>query len=91
MSLEEQFEFAVNEISNLPPEGSGPSDSEKLEIYALYKQAKTGNCNTTRPGLLDFTGRAKWDAWNSKKGMSKQDAMLNYCNTFLDLSAKYNK
>lgn len=23
---------------------------------------------TERPGMLDFTGKAKWDAWNAKKG-----------------------
>ena len=22
-----------------------------------------------RPGMLDFTGKAKWDAWNNKKGI----------------------
>jgi len=31
-----------------------------------------------RPGFLDFTGKRKWDAWNSKKGMSKEDAMKAY-------------
>ena len=24
-----------------------------------------GPCNTQRPGVMDFVGRAKWDAWNS--------------------------
>lgn len=24
--------------------------------------------------------KAKWDAWNGKKGMSKEDAMLAYIN-----------
>jgi len=24
--------------------------------------------STERPGMLDFTGKAKWDAWNGKKG-----------------------
>lgn len=31
-----------------------------------------------RPGFLDFVGRKKWDAWNAKKGMSKEDAMKAY-------------
>ena len=34
----------------------------------VYFQATVGDVNTTRPGMLDFTGKAKWDAWNSKKG-----------------------
>ena len=27
-----------------------------------------------RPGFLDMTGKAKWDAWNGKKGTA------NHCN-----------
>ena len=31
-------------------------------------QVTVGDCNTTRPGMMDFAGKAKWDAWNAKKG-----------------------
>ena len=31
-----------------------------------------------RPGMLDFKGKAKWDAWNSNKGMAKEEAEKNY-------------
>ena len=55
-----------------------PSDAELLELYALYKQATVGEVNIDRPGMLDFKGKAKWDAWNGKKGMSKEDAMKAY-------------
>ena len=34
-------------------------------------QASEGDCNTARPGMLDLKGKAKWDSWNSKKGMAK--------------------
>lgn len=30
------------------------------------------------PGMLDFTGKAKWNAWNTKKGMSTEDAEKAY-------------
>jgi diazepam-binding inhibitor (GABA receptor modulating acyl-CoA-binding protein) len=34
---------------------------------------------TARPGsLLDFKGKAKWDAWDGKKGMSQDDAKELY-------------
>ena len=29
-------------------------------------------------GMLDFKGKAKWDAWNGKKGMSQDDAKAKY-------------
>lgn len=37
-----------------------------------------GDVNTSRPGLLDLKGKAKWDAWNERKGMSQEEAKLAY-------------
>jgi diazepam-binding inhibitor (GABA receptor modulator, acyl-CoA-binding protein) len=54
------------------------SDELKLQLYGYYKQATVGDCNTVKPGLLDFVGKAKWDAWNRAKGMSTVKAMQNY-------------
>jgi len=28
--------------------------------------------------MLNFTGKAKWDAWNANKGMSAEDAKKAY-------------
>jgi diazepam-binding inhibitor (GABA receptor modulating acyl-CoA-binding protein) len=47
-------------------------------LYALYKQATTGDVSGDRPGLTDFVGRAKYDAWAKLKGKSKEDAMQAY-------------
>ena len=88
-SLKEQFDFAVEQVKTLPSNGDGPSDDEKLKMYALYKQATVGDCNTTRPGMFDFVGKSKWDAWNAQKGVSTEDAMTGYCNLYLDLSGRY--
>jgi peroxisomal 3,2-trans-enoyl-CoA isomerase len=53
----EEFELAVAYLN-----GSNISldDSQKLKLYALYKQAIVGPCNISRPGLFDFVGKAKW-------------------------------
>ncbi|CAG2118147.1 unnamed protein product [Medioppia subpectinata] len=59
-----EFQKAVEDVKKLK---TRPTDQEMLEVYALYKQATEGDCNTTRPGMLDLKGKAKWDAWNSKK------------------------
>jgi len=37
-----------------------------------------GDCNTDKPGMLDFKGKAKWEAWNARKGTSKEDAQKAY-------------
>ena len=44
------------------------ADDEMLKLYGLYKQATVGDVNTDRPGMLDFAGKAKWDAWSGNKG-----------------------
>ena len=49
-----------------------------LELYSLFKQASVGDVNTDRPGMFDFKGRAKWDAWEKKRGMSQADARQAY-------------
>ncbi|KAJ3054243.1 acyl-CoA binding domain-containing protein 6 [Rhizophlyctis rosea] len=49
-----------------------------LRLYAFYKLSTVGPCNTPKPGLFDFTGKAKWDAWNSLGNIPKDEAMSKY-------------
>jgi diazepam-binding inhibitor (GABA receptor modulating acyl-CoA-binding protein) len=55
-----------------------PSNEELLELYGLYKQATEGDVTGPRPGLLDLKGRAKFDAWSRRKGLSGDEAMKKY-------------
>ena len=57
---------------------STPSDTDTLALYALYKQATIGPCTATRPGMLDFVGRAKHDAHSKLGAMSATDAKASY-------------
>ena len=61
------------------------ADDKKLEIYGLFKQATVGDVNTERPGMLDFKGKAKWDAWKGKEGMSTDDAKQAYVDLIAEL------
>ncbi|XP_033337333.1 acyl-CoA binding protein 1 [Megalopta genalis] len=88
MSLDEKFNKAAEEVKEL---SSQPSDADMLELYSLYKQATVGDCNTTRPGMLDFKGKAKWDAWDRKKGMSQETAKENYIQKVAELVASIGK
>ncbi|KAL4688322.1 acyl-CoA-binding protein isoform X3 [Trachypithecus francoisi] len=63
-----EFEKAAEEVKHLKTK---PADDEMLFIYGRYKQATVGDVNTERPGMLDFTGKAKWDAWNELKESRK--------------------
>ena len=42
---------------------TGLGNDTMLELYALYKQATTGDVTGDRPGMMDLRGRAKYDAW----------------------------
>lgn len=73
--LKAKFEKAVADSKNLPER---PDNQTLLKLYALFKQASTGDAEGKRPGFTDMVGRAKWDAWNEIKGTSKDDAMKQY-------------
>jgi diazepam-binding inhibitor (GABA receptor modulating acyl-CoA-binding protein) len=81
-SIKETFEFAIEDIKNLK---NKPSNDDLLYLYGYYKQATHGDCDTSQPSLLDFTGRSKWNAWYSLKGTSEEDAMTAYCDKYLEL------
>jgi diazepam-binding inhibitor (GABA receptor modulator, acyl-CoA-binding protein) len=73
--LKKQFEQAVADSKSLPEK---PDNMTLLKIYALYKQASTGDVDGKRPGFTDMVGRAKWDAWSLAKGKSTDEAMQEY-------------
>jgi carboxylesterase len=75
MSLDAKFEDAQKRVKELK---SAPSNDVLLELYALYKQGTAGDVTGSRPGMMDFKGRAKYDAWTARKGMTKNDAMEKY-------------
>jgi len=55
-----------------------PSNDQLLAVYGLYKQATEGDARGSRPGMLDPKGRAKFDAWTSRKGMTQAEARARY-------------
>ncbi len=73
--LKTQFETAVDEVQKLPAK---PDNDTLLEIYSLYKQSTKGDATGKRPGMLDFVGRAKFDAWAKLKGRTSDQAMQSY-------------
>ncbi|CAF3696771.1 unnamed protein product [Rotaria sordida] len=78
-NLEERFNAAVKTIQNLPANGIiQPSNSMKLLFYGLYKQAMLGPCNDSQPSLFSYVARAKWEAWNRCRSMTKEQAMSAY-------------
>ena len=82
LTLDERFARAVERAKTLP---SGLSNDNKLLLYAYFKQAQEGDCTKPKPGMLDFAGKAKWQAWVNVKGTSSDDAKRQYadaCDAF---------
>ena len=73
--LKAKFEQAVADSKKLSEK---PDNATLLKIYSLYKQATEGDVEGKRPGFTDMVGRAKWDAWNERKGKGANDAMQEY-------------
>ena len=61
----------VKKITNL-------TNEEKLEIYGLFKQVNVGDINISEPSFWSQTARAKYNAWKSCEGMSKDEARRKY-------------
>ncbi|CEH14405.1 acbp-domain-containing protein [Ceraceosorus bombacis] len=85
------FERTVDIVQSLPKTGPiQTSYEEKLALYSLYKQATEGNVTSRRPGMLDMLGRAKWDAWAGRKGLSSMDAKQLYVESMLRTLRKFS-
>ena len=82
--LRSAFTTAAAEVQKLKQR---PNNDQLLALYALYKQATEGDVKGARPGFLDLTGRAKYDAWAARKGTSTDTAMQAY----VDLVEKLKK
>ena len=86
MALTDEFAAAQVRVKQLK---QTPDASELLELYALFKQGTVGDVTGERPGMLDFKGRAKFDAWAGKKGGHKDASMQSYVDFVQKLVAKY--
>jgi diazepam-binding inhibitor (GABA receptor modulator, acyl-CoA-binding protein) len=87
MALLDDFNAAVAKSKDLTKR---PSNEELLDLYALFKQATDGDVSGDRPGGFDFKAIAKFDAWEGKKGQTKEQAMAEYVALMNKLQASYS-
>ena len=82
MSLQEQFEQAQLDSKNL---SERPDNMTLLKIYALFKQASSGDVSGERPGFTDMIARAKYDAWAALQGSTQDEAKQQYIDLIEEL------
>lgn len=72
----EMFEEAANEAAALRDK---PSNETLLLLYSLFKQSTEGdNLKNPPENPFDFVAKAKYEAWKSQSGKSKEAAMKEY-------------
>ncbi|XP_069349608.1 enoyl-CoA delta isomerase 2 isoform X2 [Eulemur rufifrons] len=81
---QKDFENAMNQVKLL---NKDPGNEVKLKLYALYKQATEGPCNTPKPGAFNLISKAKWDAWSALGSLPKETARQNYVDLVSSLSS----
>jgi len=73
--INSRFDQASIAAKSLPER---PDNNTMLQLYALYKQGSSGDVAGSKPGMFDFVGVAKYDAWERLKGLSADDAKNQY-------------
>ena len=79
------FEQAVSDSKDLRER---PSNETLLQLYSLYKQATEGDATGDGPSNpFDFVAKAKYEAWSTLKGRTKETAMQEYINLISKLKS----
>ena len=69
------FDTACQAARASPP----VNDQDKLKLYALFKQAVSGDAPVSAPSWFSGpTAVAKWTAWNQVRGLNATDSKNRY-------------
>lgn len=90
--MSEAFNNSVTAINatKTDPKLEKITNDEKLELYGWFKQATVGDNTTAAPWAVQLEAKAKWSAWDSHKGVSKEQAEKEYIEVVRKLLKKYN-
>lgn len=67
---------------------SSASNADKLQLYALYKQATAGTDRGSAPSSFNFVAKAKYDAWEALGDMSAEDAVKAYVDKVAEMAGE---
>lgn len=79
--LQQRFDDMVKAVRDATIEFN-PNNTQKLKLYAFYKQATEGDVQGECPSVIHMVERAKWQSWKAIKGMDKDKAMEGYLKVF---------
>lgn len=73
--LQARFDQSQIDVKQL---SERPSNMTLLRLYALFKQGSEGDAHGDKPGMADFVGRYKFEAWEALRGTAREQAMEQY-------------
>jgi diazepam-binding inhibitor (GABA receptor modulating acyl-CoA-binding protein) len=77
-AISARFEAAVKYVSSAPANPARPTSvADKLQLYGLFKQAKSGDAPADNGGF-SIQERRKRAAWQALRGKSRDVAMQEY-------------
>ena len=65
------------------------TNDEKLICYGFYKQATEGDNISEKPWAIQLEKNAKWEAWETNKGIASEEAKKLYISKIIELRKKY--
>ena len=86
LNIDIQFNQCVNDVQHLLVK---PSNDDLLKLYGLYKQSLFGSNKESTPSFFNFKSKAKFEAWDKVKTLSKNTAKKEYINLVEQLKQKY--
>ena len=86
MENSKEFNQAVKYVKNLKEK---PTNEELGNLYKYYKQATVGDINKEKPSFVYYKEVAKWEAWNSVKGLNKHNSEVEYVKLVNNLIKNY--
>ncbi|KAK0740648.1 acyl CoA binding protein-domain-containing protein [Schizothecium vesticola] len=100
-SIDRVFVHALNTVKKIPKTGATrPPPADRMRLYGLYKQAMEGDVDGVmeRPSSSTMPGssaddvvreQAKWDAWNSQRGLGRTEAKRRYVEALIETMHRY--
>ncbi|OMJ82665.1 hypothetical protein SteCoe_16589 [Stentor coeruleus] len=89
--VEQEFKAALNYIKDSKNPPLETNNEQKLDFYALFKQATDGAPKGSAPSRLKVVERAKFMAWKAREKLTKEQAMQEYVNLLTKLAPNWKK
>jgi len=89
--VEEQFRKALAYIKDTSNPPLDTNNEQKLDFYALFKQATDGPPKGSPPSRFKVVERAKFNAWKAKEKLTKEQAMQEYVDLLTKLAPQWRE